>query len=68
MLYHCKVFFALLIAPRESEKQLDPLVACISPSEDSQLRIFDLLVSKSIETKFALLWSFFIKMKIYPSS
>lgn len=49
-LYHCKVLFALLIAPCGSEKQLDPLVVCIFPSEDSQLRIFDLLVTKSIRT------------------
>lgn len=67
-LFFCKVLFALLTAPLESKKQLDLAVVCISPPENFQLRIFDLLVTRSIKTNLHYFGHFFIKTKIYPSS
>lgn len=67
---HCRVLFALLIVSQEST-QLGLAVVCISPPEDFQLNIFNLVVTKHIKGKTNLdsFGHFFIKKKmIYPPS
>lgn len=59
---HCRVLFALLIVSREST-QLGLAVVCISPPEDFQLNVFNILITKHIKSKTNLhsFGHFFIK-------